>query len=355
MRKRRKRKKNYFLLIFLFLSVSLFGGLLGIYAFQNRKDIPKEIPLITDFVEDDFIKIVEADTLELEAEVTDLAKDDVNKVIISLPHGVGVEQLKIYNDVFRKSCMVQFPMGSENYDTAGIVNHSSSVGKIECFKKEAMAVVKMHLNTIADYEYCVKNGKLYMHFVNPKEKYPAVVVIDAGHGGKDVGAVRDDVYEKDIDLQICKKLKKHLKGKSFKAYFIREDDSFPSVEERVDFVNELMPDLFISVHANAFDDSEVSGTTVLYNVKDTAEHGSKRLAQILLDHISTSAQLKKRDLTIGNDIHIVRHSRVPVALIETGFMSNPSDFLVLTSEDGQNKLAYGIYLGILQALEELGK
>lgn len=358
-RKRRSRRKKHLLLIFLLLSVNLFVGLLSIYmtknVTKNRPDETNEIISNMELIESDYIKIVEADSLELEAEVAELAKDEVEKVVISLPSGIGKEQLKIYNDVFQKMCIIQFPMAGKNYDTTGIGNHSSMVQKIACFSKEAMTVIKIQLNRIADYEYCVNQGKLYLRFVNPKEKYPAVVVIDAGHGGKDVGAVNGDIYEKDIDLQVCKKLKEYVRGESFKAYFIREDDSFPSVEERVDFVNELMPDLFVSIHANAFGDPEVSGTTVLYNVRDTAEHGSKWLSQILLDNICASAQLRKRDLTIGNDIHIVRHSQVPVALVELGFMSSPSDFAVLTSADGQNKLAYGISLGIKQALQEMGK
>ena len=287
--------------------------------------------------------------------VADLSKDDIEKLLIPLPGGVRVSNVHIENNPIKKTFSVSFPRGGKNYDLSSVVNNSSAVHEIEYVIKDNLVTINVKLKILADYEFCIDNSMLYVKFISPRDKYPVIVVIDAGHGGNDVGAVENGIYEKDIDLAICNRLKYYLDSETFKTYYTRTDDSYPTVEERVDFVNELKPDLFISVHSNWFENSMVSGTSVLYNKKDTNPFGSQWLAGILAKSVSDSAGTGNRGAVVGNEIHIVRTSKVPVALIETGFMSNPSDLSVLSTESGQDRIAEGIHKGIVQALSEMGK
>lgn len=287
--------------------------------------------------------------------VADLSKDDIEKLLIPLPGGVRISNVHIENNPMKKTFSVRFPRGGKNYDFSSVVNHSSAVHEIEYVIKDNLVTINVKLKILADYEFCIDNSMLYVKFVSPRDKYPVIVVIDAGHGGNDVGAVENGIYEKDIDLAICNRLKYYLDSEIFKTYYTRTGDSYPTVEERVDFVNELKPDLFISVHSNWFENSTVSGTSVLYNKRDTNPFGSRWLAGILAKSVSDSAGTGNRGAVIGNEIHIVRTSKVPVALIETGFMSNPSDLGVLSTESGQDRIAEGIHKGIVQALSEMGK
>ncbi len=287
--------------------------------------------------------------------VADLSKDDIEKLLIPLPGGVTISNIHIENNLMKKTFSVSFPRGAKDYDFTSVVNHSSAINEIEYVMKDNIITINISLKILADYEFCIDNSMLYVKFVSPRDKYPVIVVIDAGHGGNDVGAVENGIYEKDIDLAICNRLKYYLDNEVFKTYYTRTNDSFPTVEERADFVNELRPDLFISVHSNWYENSVVSGTSVLYNTKDTSEFSSQWLAGILAKHVSDSASTYNKGAVVGNDIHIVRTSVVPVALIETGFMSNPSDFSILCSEEGQDKIAKGIHTGIVQALSEMGK
>lgn len=287
--------------------------------------------------------------------VSDLSKDDIEKLLVPLPGGVGISNVHIENNPMKKTFSVRFPRGGKNYDFSSVVNHSSAVHEIEYVIKDNVVTINVKLKILADYEFCIDNSMLYIKFISPRDKYPVIVVIDAGHGGNDVGAVENGIYEKDIDLAICNRLKYYLDSETFKTYYTRTDDSYPTVEERVDFVNELKPDLFISVHSNWFENSIVSGTSVLYNKRDTNNYGSQWLAGILAKSVSDSAGINNRGVVIGNDIHIVRTSKVPVALIEVGFMSNPSDLSVICSQNGQDRIAEGIHKGIVQALSEMGK
>lgn len=277
------------------------------------------------------------------------------RLVIKLPGGVNERNTTVTKDLLNKKICISFPKGLREYDSSNIINNTDVIANANLSVTENMANITLSLNSLKDCDVCFDNGLLFMDFFVPAETEKPVIVIDAGHGGDDVGAVEKGVYEKNIDLQICNKLKEWLDREEFLVYYTRLDDSYPSVEERVDFVNELNPDLFISVHSNYFDKKNINGTSVLYNVNDNNIYGSKWLSNIMCSEVSNACGTYNKGIVVGNDIHIVRHSNVPVALIEAGFMSNDYDYQVLTTEKGQENVARGIYNGIIRALTELGK
>src|SRR5574344_357607 len=241
----------------------------------------------------------------------DLTADLTNKVIIPLPKGIGEESTEIRKDIFNKKVYISFPRMTSNFEVSDVINNSSDVSNIDYRSSNNIINVEITLNQFKDCELCFDNGKLYLNFFNPADKGLPVVVIDPGHGGDDVGAIQNGVYEKTIDLKICMDLMKLMQEEKILVYYTRTDDSYPSVERRVDFVNAIMPDLFISVHSNWYKNSDISGTSVLYNRKDTSKFNSQWLSQIINDEVVKSANTYNKGVIIGNDIHIVRNSKVP--------------------------------------------
>lgn len=285
----------------------------------------------------------------------DITADTSGKLIINLPGGINETNTTFIKDLLHKKIYISFPKGIKGYDNQNIVNDTDVVANTDIRITETMVNITLSLSSLKDCEVCFDNGQLFINFFVPSESGRAVVVIDAGHGGEDVGAIQKGIYEKDIDLQICNQLKELLDKEDFLVYYTRIDDTYPSVEERVDFANEINADLFISIHSNYYDNSRIHGTSVLYNVKDDRRYNSKWLSEIMCSEVSEASGMYYKGIVEGNDIHIVRHSKVPVALIEMGFMSNEDDFQVLTTETGQKNVAAGIYHGIIRALTELGK
>lgn len=277
------------------------------------------------------------------------------RLVIELPRGVNEQNTTVIKDLLNKRIYISFPKGFMEYDSSSIINNTDVVTNANLSITENMANITLSLNVLKDCEICFDNGLLFMDFFVPAESEKPVIVVDAGHGGDDVGAIEKGIYEKNIDLQICNKLKEWLDREEFLVYYTRFDDSYPSVEERVDFANELNADLFISIHSNYFDNRSIHGTSVLYNVKDKNMYGSEWLSNIMCSEVSNACGTYNKGIVAGNDIHIVRHSVAPVALIEVGFMSNDYDYQVLTTEKGQDNVARGIYNGIIRALTELGK
>lgn len=190
------------------------------------------------------------------------------------------------------------------------------------------------------------------------------VIVDAGHGGDDGGAIGiDGTVEKDINLDIALKLEKILKFYGFNVIMTRTqdvmtcDDGIDSLRKRKisDIHNrfELMrknPDaIFISVHQNKFEDSSQHGTQVFYSGNDER---SKELAEAIQTSVTLTLQ-RKNDRVVkksGSGIYLLYHAKIPAVLIECGFISNSDEVKKLKDESYRMKLAILIADGLLKYL-----
>lgn len=190
------------------------------------------------------------------------------------------------------------------------------------------------------------------------------VIVDAGHGGDDGGAIGiDGTVEKDINLDIALKLEKILKFYGFNVIMTRTqdvmtcDDGLDSLRKRKisDIHNrfELMrknPDaIFISVHQNKFEDSSQHGTQVFYSGNDER---SKELAEAIQTSITLTLQ-RKNDRVVkksGSGIYLLYHAKIPAVLVECGFISNSDEVKKLKDESYRMKLAILIADGLLKYL-----
>lgn len=221
------------------------------------------------------------------------------------------------------------------------------------------AVYKVELDGIYAYQLYEDKDAIYVELWKPEELYERILVVDAGHGGNDIGAYSEDMkyYEKDINLNIVKELKKLLDSEEIKVYYTRLSDEKVYLNPRIDLANELKADLFISVHCNSSEISSAKGCEVLYGTKNQKQLkvDSKALAKICLRAMTEDGTLKKRGLVKNEDIYIIEKAKVPMVLIETGFMSNKEDLKFLIEKENQTKMAEYIYQAIIEAFSKLDK
>lgn len=219
------------------------------------------------------------------------------------------------------------------------------------------AVCQLQLDDVYAYRVLEDKQNYYIELRKPHEVYEKVIVVDAGHGGNDVGAYTKDMshYEKNVNFSIQSYLKEMLGQEDIKVYYTRLGDEKVYLNPRVDLANAVNADMFISIHCNSSDYSSPKGSEVLYSTKiqEKAAISSERLATILLDNLVQEAGLDKRGVVNGDDIYIISKSQVPVALIEVGFISNKEDLNFLKEEENHRLIAEGIYKGILCAYEEI--
>ena len=181
------------------------------------------------------------------------------------------------------------------------------------------------------------------------------IAIDPGHGGSDSGAIGPTgIMEKSVTMRVSRELKRLLEAEGATVILTRTGDtevsskgaSATSVEElqaRCDVANEAKADIFLSIHADAFTNREVKGTTAYYYVNGTKQ--SKRLADnvrtALIDAIGT---LDRGTQTCN--FYVVKHTDMPAILVEISFISNPDEEQMMNSEAGVKRIAQGIADGI---------
>lgn len=166
------------------------------------------------------------------------------------------------------------------------------------------------------------------------------IVIDAGHGGKDSGAVGSKYKEKDIVLSISKKVNSKLQALGFKTIMTRSTDVYLSLSERYRIANNNNADAFVSIHANATSSSSVHGIETLYK-------NYKTLANDIQNELIKKTGAKSRGLKYRSDLAVLNGTKMPSALVEVGFISNASEENKMGTNSYQESLANGIVEGIV--------
>lgn len=145
---------------------------------------------------------------------------------------------------------------------------------------------------------------------------PDMVVIDAGHGGEDAGAVRFNVQEKTLTLDLAKRLEKELERRAIRTVMTRSADVTVPLEGRALLANRYPTAIFVSIHFNSHRDPGVTGLETYYLSPEGARLG--RMVQVQL---SRRFNTKDRGLKLNN-LKVLRDTKCPAILIECGFLSN---------------------------------
>ncbi|WP_223702856.1 SH3 domain-containing protein [Sutcliffiella deserti] len=170
-----------------------------------------------------------------------------------------------------------------------------------------------------------------------------VIVIDPGHGGKDVGAIgAQGTYEKDITLRTSRLLQDKLKAAGATVYLTRQNDTFVSLPVRAQTANHHHADVFLSLHYDSIDDSSVTGTTTYYY--DAAD---KRLANHVHQSLIQFTNLRDRNVRQENYL-VLRESLQPSLLLELGYISNRGEELTVLTSEFQERASTAIYQGLAQ-------
>lgn len=167
------------------------------------------------------------------------------------------------------------------------------------------------------------------------------VIIDPGHGGKDKGAHRGSVYEKDLALKVAFLVEKMLKDKGMPVTMTRRSDQFISLRGRADIANRYNNAIFISIHFNAHTGTRLNGVETYYH----SDLGQKLAAHV---HLRMLSQLQPRN---GNtrqrkDLGVLKATRCPAILVECGYISNPDERKKCITSDYHKKCAQAIVDGI---------
>ena len=200
-----------------------------------------------------------------------------------------------------------------------------------------------------------------------------LVVIDAGHQRKGNNDPEPDgpsssttkskvsagtkghytgIPEYELNLAVAKKVEAILKARGYRVIMVRDThDVDISNSERAEVANKAGADVFVRIHANANDNSEVNGAETLCQTKDNPYNSklypqSRKLSQSILDAICAECGCKKRHVVETDTMSGINWCQVPVTIVEMGFMTNPNEDALMATDDYQQKLAEGMADGI---------
>ncbi|MDQ0782975.1 N-acetylmuramoyl-L-alanine amidase [Chryseobacterium sp. W4I1] len=168
----------------------------------------------------------------------------------------------------------------------------------------------------------------FLSFTPIHKKY---IVVDAGHGGNDMGTVYGKFSEKEITVNIAKEIQKLNENQDkYEVILTRDSDSYPTLQERTAMINKLNPEMVISLHMNMGPEKETSKQGTEVYIQNT--ENSKKLAE----KISKKFDVHKIE---ERNLHMLRETKAPAVLVELGFMNNTKDRDYVTSEQGQKEIA----------------
>lgn len=183
-----------------------------------------------------------------------------------------------------------------------------------------------------------------------------IIVLDAGHGGWDPGKVgKEGVDEKEINLAIMHKLQEYLEQGGATVMITRATDEAlgknkkADMAERKAIANDSDGDILVSVHQNAFPSNRAAGAQVFYHKK--SPQGKELAEAVQRSFCSNVDQENKREAKANGDYYILRTTEIPAVIVECGFLSNAAEEKKLNDPVYQDKVAWAIYLGILDYFE----
>lgn len=197
--------------------------------------------------------------------------------------------------------------------------------------------------------------------VDNKEK--PCVVIDAGHGGVDPGKVSTGgALEKDINLEIAKKLQQFLEQEDVEVVMTRDSDAglydedasqkkVQDMKRRVELIESTKPVVTVSIHQNSYHEEYVHGAqTFYYASSEQSRFLAEKIQQSLLNTIDKK---NTRTAKANDSYYLLKKTSYPIVIVECGFLSNREEAQKLESDYYQEKVAWAIHMGILQYLNEI--
>ena len=181
------------------------------------------------------------------------------------------------------------------------------------------------------------------------QAHVVTVVIDAGHGGKDPGAIVAGIKEKDINLSLALRAFSLAQGiPNLRVILTRTSDRYIGLVERVRFAEQVGAVLYLSIHANACSDPTICGVETYVDDSRPRDDPSWALAQAVQEAVC--AQTGARDRGVRTQRLYMRHTDLPAVLVEVGYLTCPAERRLLVDPGYQQEIAQGILQGILDFL-----
>ncbi|MCH4193416.1 MAG: N-acetylmuramoyl-L-alanine amidase [Butyrivibrio sp.] len=286
--------------------------------------------------------------LTIEKPAADASQDTL---VISLPEHVNSDDIVMENHYMTRQLWVYV----NSRDALSYYQHDALVSGLKqviggsCISQGNDGQVCLHIQLSGLYEYQseLSEKNITIRFQKPHEVYQKVVVIDPAGGGKQAGSTSAGLAEKEITLQIARKVNSLMKDPGTKIYFTRLDDSDPEASDRVKLAEDAQADMLIGITADG-GGQNFSGIRSFYNDRFFIRgFGNADMAvQLERDCAYATGKTAEPVQAAGDEYDLLKVSEVPSAVLCIGNLKDAQDAADLNDSDYLNKIAHGIVQAI---------
>lgn len=281
-------------------------------------------------------------------------EDSGRRLCIPLKTEWKADQVTIENRYMDRELWIYIE-GSDKrfYLENAIVGDTGQVLSGSCEVQPEGMILKLEMSGILEYRSILEENYLYIEYYHPREQYERIVVIDPACGGTDSGITVDGYAEKDMTLEVARRLKKKLDKTDIKVYYTRLEDIDVEPAKRAAIANELDADCFVSIRAAGDEEQPgLYGVTCLYNgAYFIPELNNVDLADVLAHHVAVSVSGRAAGLTEAGEDAVLSLLEVPGTAVQVGYMTNPLENELLRKEAYLDKVSDGIAAGIQEIYE----
>lgn len=337
--------------IALLLALVMGGTFLSFRVFKEMKSAEKE-------EKDPFWFMDEGESYSVLSFLRDSNEAGSHDLLMKLPSEMDLSVVTFDRDPEEKVFSINIPGIKDDY----FRDFSMAGGKerlldISFEFNDRFGRLKLFFREITEVDISRDGNYLCFDYMSPKEYFDSLVVLDAGGGGIETGAIVRGSIEKDINLSIVQKLREafsaEIASRKIGIYCTRKTDAYLSSEERVSFANSLDADLLLSIHCTSTSsgrESDFSGTRVLYKVTDETGR-SKAFAGLCLSNLVEKLSSNDRGIVAGDSDYLIREAKMPVAFCEIGYMSNAQELSKLIDDEYQSKAAGALHEAVKAMIE----
>lgn len=274
-----------------------------------------------------------------------------NRFEIPLQKGIKAEQVVMENHYIDKELWIYIQDAEAVFfETSAISGNVSLLAEGLCEIQENGVILKLQVNNVFEYRSTLEDGKLLIEYFSPKDLYQQIVVIDPVCGGEESGIVVGECIEKDIVLQIAKKVSSKVESSDIKVYYTRLEDSDVSKLKRLELIEAVKADYYLGICASESPENpSLYGIQGFYNKEYyIPDFGNVQLADIVTRNVTVASKNRAVGLTEVKEDNILLNVRIPAAGISVGYMTNEQERSLLMQESYQEKLAEGIANAIME-------
>ena len=281
---------------------------------------------------------------EMQLTMTEDRKAD-REICIPLEAGTKAENVVVENHYMEKELWIYVQNGRKAfYREHQLTGDFSLVVNGICEAQNEGVLLRLSMKEILEYHNTLEEGTLRIDFVNPRENYDRIVVLDPVGGGSEKGVTASGCEEKAIALEVARQTAQLMEGSKVKIYLTRTEDADVAQEARRSFADWVDADLYLEIGLSAdYEDDSAYGIRAEYNDQYyLPDFGNVQWADCVTRQVTVAASNRAIGLFPAVEDDVLWQLKIPAARISLGYVTNSSERQLLEQESYQKKLAEGI-------------